>query len=97
MIGWKWNNGTIEVEPHRINPLTVCKEPESVKQLRSFIGAFRALSRCIPHYGKYLAPREDMVAGKESSDKLTWNDVLRGSFQRAQGALKTPFHTLRTS
>ena len=90
VIGWTWNNGTIEVDRHRINPLSTCEMPQNVKQLRSFIGAFRALSRCIPGYGRLLAPLEDMVAGKDSSDKLVICEELRQVFKRAQESLKSP-------
>ena len=41
-------------------------------------------------YGRYLAPLEDNVAGRESSDKLTWNNELHKAFQNAQQALKSP-------
>ena len=33
ILGWIWDNGTISVDRHRINPLTVCAVPETVKQL----------------------------------------------------------------
>ena len=90
ILGWVWENGTITVDRHRINPLTVCAIPETVKQLRSFIGAFRAVSICIPQYGSYLCRLEDMVAGKDSKDKLAWSDELISVFKEAQSALSNP-------
>ena len=90
ILGWLWENGTISVDVHKTNPLTVCSLPETVKQLRSFIGAFRAVSICIQNYGNHLCRLEDLVAGKESCDKLTWNDELVKAFKSAQKALMNP-------
>ena len=90
LLGWVWKSGTLSVDTHRINPLTLCSLPDTVKQLRSFIGAFRAVSICIPKYGSYLARLEDMVAGKESRDKLLWDEELTSLFKEAQKALAKP-------
>ena len=90
VIGWLWKVGKIEIDPHRINPLVTCALPDNVKRLRSFIGAYRALCRCIPNYGKYLCVLEDTVAGKESFDKIPWDDKLRNIFVIAQKSLMHP-------
>ena len=63
-------SGKLEADPHRTNPPTVCNQPEKVKQMRSFIGAFRAFSRCVPGYAMYLSNLEDAVAGNESAEKI---------------------------
>ena len=38
--------------------------------MRSFIGAYKAISNCIPNYSNHLGPLEDSVAGKQSEEKL---------------------------
>ena len=40
IVGWIWRNGKLELDAHRTNPLTVCSPSDTVKQMRSFIGAF---------------------------------------------------------
>ena len=75
VVGWIWKNGQLAVDTHRINPLTLCKPPEKVKQMRSFIGAFRIVTRCIPNYAGCLSELEDVVAGRESSEKIIWNEI----------------------
>ena len=80
VIGCVWSNG---------NPLTT-SPPNTVKQLRFFIGAFRAISRCIPGYGKYLCFLEDTVAGRESREDISWDSMLEERFQAAQKALCNP-------
>ena len=70
ILGWIWKNGKLEVDSHKINPLTVCKPPDTVKQMRSFLGGFRVVTCCIPNYSAYLSQLETSVAGKESKDKI---------------------------
>ena len=78
------------MDPHRINPLTVCQRPVKVKQMRSFIGAVRTSSRCFPEYSKYLSKLEDVAAGKESAGKIVWINDLISTFSQAQNMLRNP-------
>ena len=49
ILGWVWNQGTLSASPHRIAPLSSCSPPETVRGLRSFIGAYKVLGRVLPH------------------------------------------------
>ena len=89
-IGWVWKQGKLSVDPHRINPLTVCQRPVKVKQMRSFIGAVRGFSRCFPEYSKYLSKLEDVAAGKGSAEKIVWSNDLITSFSQVQNMLRNP-------
>ena len=88
IVGWIWKNGTLEVDPHRINPLTICAPHTTVKQMRSFSGAVRSICRCIPQYARFLCELEDVVAGKDSSTKIEWNTSFKFFFEEAQSALR---------
>jgi len=72
ILGWVWSQGKIAVSPHKINPLRSCNLPKTVKELRSFIGAFKALSQCVPQYASHLSPLESIAAGQESKTALKW-------------------------
>ena len=87
ILGWVWNQGTIQTSTHRISTLTACSPPEKVKGLRSFIGAYKVLARVLPGCAMHLAPLDDAVAGKASTDKLNWSEELVGDFHSAQAAL----------
>lgn len=39
VLGWIWKQGTISASPHRIAVLISCPQPDTVRELRSFIGA----------------------------------------------------------
>ena len=86
IVGWIWRNGKLDA--HRTNPLTVCGPPDTVKQMRSCIGAFRAVSRCVQGYAKFLCNLEDAVAGKESAERIVWIAELVEQFNSAQSALR---------
>ena len=84
ILGWKWCMGTIQATPHTISTLSTCMRPDNVKGLRSFIGAYKFLSRVIPGCASILSPLDDAVAGCESLSKISWTEDLCAHFERAQ-------------
>jgi hypothetical protein len=89
ILGWIWNCGTLKASPHRIAALASCSKPETVGRLRSFIGAFKVLSRVIPGCSAVLSKLDEAAAARQSKDKLLWTDELHASFAKAQAALST--------
>ena len=57
--------------------------------MRSFLGAYKLLSRVIPGCSSLLAPLEENIAGLDSKDTISWSDDLIHSFLQAQQALKS--------
>ena len=57
--------------------------------MRSFIGVVRAFSRCFPKYSNFLTDLEDLVAGKECSNKISWTDKLLTAFSNVHNMLKS--------
>ena len=89
ILGWIWCNGTIRSGAHRLSALSECEPPETVKALRSYIGAYRFLSRVVKNYAALLLPLENMIVGeKVGTKKLEWSDSKLVEFQKAQSALK---------
>ncbi|KAK3716560.1 hypothetical protein QZH41_006392 [Actinostola sp. cb2023] len=89
ILGWIWNSGTLTASPHRIATLASCPKPDTVNRMRSFIGAFKVLSRVIPGCSSLLTPLDDTVAGRQSQDPIVWTDDLCTTFTNAQSALST--------
>lgn len=87
ILGWIWNAGTLKASPHRINTLTSCPKPDTVGQMRSYVGAYKVLSRVIPQCSTHLAPLDTVTAGRLSQETISWTDELRDAFQKAQRAL----------
>ena len=89
ILGWIWENGSIHASPHRISTLVTCEKPKTVGALRSFIGAYKVLSRVLPNCANYVAPFDDLVAGQMSSSSIVWSTELEESFSLAQRHLHT--------
>ena len=89
VLGWIWSDGTIRASAHRLSTLSTCKPPVTIKGMRAFIGAFRAMSRVIPACAALLSPLEDVVAGNESADRIVWTEQLSQLFTDAQAKLSS--------
>ncbi len=87
ILGWEWSLGSIHASPHRVATLSNCPIPSTVNGMRSYIGAYKVLSRVLPSCAKYLDPLDQVVAGRESKEKIVWNESLKSAFELSQGAL----------
>ena len=87
ILGWCWEKGTTTASDPRISSLTSCKPPEKVKGMRSFIGAYKVLSRVSPGCASNLSTLEKSTIGLSSSDRIPWSDELHAAFTDAQRAL----------
>ena len=89
ILGWIWSSGKLRASPHRLTGLSECDPPMTVSAMRSFLGAYRILSRVIKGYAVLLSPLEAAIKGKSSGgDKIEWSDELKAAFRTAQIALK---------
>ena len=88
ILGWVWSDGQLSASPHRIPTPTSAEPPRTVKNLRSFIGAYKVLSRVVKGTAHYMSPLDAVCAGRESSEVIVWTDELLSTFQRAQSALQ---------
>ena len=73
ILGWLWVNGTIQASPHRISVLAAADLPKTILQLRSYIGSYKFLSKVMKSYSDILSPLEEIVASRQSSDKIIWS------------------------
>ena len=87
ILGWIWTSGRLSASPHRLTALSTCSPPETVSALKSYIGAYRFISRVLPGYGKSLAPLETAIRGKVGKEKIIWSSTLSESFRKSQEAL----------
>ena len=74
--------------PHKLAALSSVDPPTTVQGLRSFVGAYKVLSRVLPRFAELLDPLDQATAGKESRERLVWPDELLMSFKSAQHALE---------
>ena len=89
ILGWIWSAGSLSASPHRLNTLAMYPEPSTVGRMRSFIGAYKVLSRVLPGCSNYLTPLDAVTAGRSSQESINWTDDLRTAFRSAQTALSS--------
>ena len=80
ILGWIWSQGSLSASPHGIAVLAPFCPPESVKGLRSFIGAYKVFSRVLSHCCQLVDPLESSLADLQSHDQ---------KFTAAQDALNS--------
>ena len=90
ILGWIWRQGTLSVSSHKTSALLSAEPPKTCSAMRSYLGAYKALSRCIPRYASLLSPFEESVKGLQGNQAITWTDELRAYFTKAQEALRCP-------
>jgi hypothetical protein len=87
VLGWIWSEGNLSASPHRVATLASCQPPETVRELRSFIGAYKVLSKVVHKCSIYLAPLDDLTAGHQSQYNIQWDNQSLEHFERAKRAL----------
>ena len=93
ILGLHWSNGFLSPSPHKIDPLTVCDKPKTVKGLRSFLGAVRWHEICLP--GARLANAttlldEQTISTRKGTDEISWTESMTEAFFEIQNILKSP-------
>ena len=86
-LGWTWCAGRLKASSHKLSALASCPPPPTVAALKSFIGAFRFISRVIKGYASLLAPLEDAVRGKDKGEKIEWSEQLMSAFTKAKQSI----------
>ena len=87
ILGWIWSAGTLKASSHKLSALSTVDPPKTVQGLRSFIGAYKVLSRVLPGYAQYTHSLDKTTAGRQSKEKIVWHDELLAQFKEAQAAL----------
>ena len=84
---WDWHNGHISASQHKISTLSSCEPPKTVTAMRSFIGAFKTFNRVVRQCTSFLSALEDLIAGKQKKDGISWTEESLAAFKSAQQAL----------
>ena len=94
LFGWIKEDHAWRPTKHVLSPLASADKPVTVKQLRSWLGAFKQVTECIGDYATLIGPLEHAVGGKVSQSKVTWSQEMEKSFAVAKNSLKNvkPIH-----
>ena len=86
-LGWIWSSGTLSASPHKISALQNTPPPVTVQGMRSFVGAYKILCRVLYGYAELLNPLDRVTAGRQSQEKIAWDESLSNAFAAAKAAL----------
>ena len=89
ILSWVWELGTLSASSHRIAALSTIDPPTTTKALRSFIGAYKYISRVIRWHSDFVNPLDQIVAGRNTNEKLSWTDEMLVHFRKCQESLST--------
>ena len=69
LLGWIKHGRSLLPDPHHHNALKITPRPETAKQLRSYLGAYRTFPKCKPKFNEILRDLQQIVSNKKSSEK----------------------------
>ena len=87
LFGWIKENHAWRPTKHVLSPLASAEKPITVKQLRSWLGAFKQVTECIADYATLIGPLENAVGGKTSQSRVSWTAAMEQSFILAKNSL----------
>ena len=90
LFGWDLRGSVWQPTAHTTSALVNAPRPVTVKQMRSFIGAFKQISSCIPGYARALHGLDKVVGGRASAERLQWGDELVKNFEAAKKMAADP-------
>ena len=76
--------GLDKPDPHCQNVISKSPLPVTVKDLRSYLGAYRTFFRCKKQMSSILRSLEELQAGRKSSEKLLWTKELIERFEESK-------------
>ena len=86
LFGWELDGTEWKPTAHTTSALSTADRPTTVKGLRSFLGAFKQFTDCVPGYAKTLHRLEQLVGGRPSTERIEWTDENIKVFERAKVA-----------
>ena len=91
IYGKVWRLGTLTPSPHKLTPLSYVNKPETVGQLRSFLGGSKIHSECLEGIGHHLAKLTPLSTNdKKTTDIIVWTEETSNAFQETQKILRSP-------
>ena len=90
LFGWRLEDHKWTLQEHVVCLLSRAQKPSTVKQMRSFLGAYKQISECIPQYSVLLSDFEKLVGSRGSAEKITWTEDLNKTFLKEKEKAGSP-------
>lgn len=85
-LGHVVGNGTIKPDPDRVQGVSDCQVPKTIKQVRRFLGMAGWYQRYINNFSSVAAPLTDLL---KKSDRFVWTPEAQQSFDALKTSLTT--------
>ena len=97
LFGWIKEKHAWRPTQHVISPLITAETPVTVKQLRSWLGAYKQVTEGIADYALKIGALETAVGGKTSQSRVSWTPDMKQAFIIAKKSLENvkPVHYAR--
>jgi hypothetical protein len=83
LLGYRISGEGSQPLPDRIADLQVCPPPQTIRQLRRFLGMLNFYRRFLPNAAATQAPLHSLLAGPRTrgSQPIDWTPELRQAFE----------------
>ena len=89
LFGWQLENGKWSPTVHTTSALASAPKPKTVKQMRSFLGAYKQFTSCVPRYGELLTQLEALTGShRPSREIIQWTKEQEEAFYKARDSTK---------
>ena len=82
--GFTFGKGGVSPDPKKVDAIRKMAVPQSVKEVRSFLGLTNYVSRFVPNYSDITKPLRDLT---KKETQWAWTDVHDSAFQRLKNML----------
>ena len=85
LLGWKKEGELLIPDPHRINTLKTAARPETITELRSYLGAYNTFHKCTENAASLLKDLHKLCGtDRKKKAKISWTPELTAKFQKSQ-------------
>ena len=89
IYGWLFKDGYVQPDPHRKLAILDMKVPKTVGEMRTYMGVYKTFFPAMIRLTNLMDPFEQLCAGKDSKEKLDWNESLEKLFRESQKVAQT--------
>ena len=89
IYGWLFKDGYVQPDPHRKLAILDMKLPKTVGEMRTYMGVYKTFFPAMLRLTNLMHPFEQLCAGKDSKEKLDFNENLEKLFKESQNAAQT--------
>ena len=87
-LGYKINAEGIIPTKRKTDKIIQLENPETLKQLRSFMGSIHHLIKFIPNLATLSAPITPLLSSSASKKKMEWNGKHSAAFRNIKDAIQ---------